>query len=414
MDPRIPFIVFGDGPRLHSGLARIARDVAVRLFAEEEELGIRVLQVGLDKPGGWHWQAWDFYGFQQTQKDCGRAALEQVTEELRLEHDQEPIILGIFDPSRLYDLTRAVETHLDYIPHEDHLQAKIWGYLPIDSHNVQEMIGGPAAELTHNLDRVLAYGPYGAGVLKRTLDHIRHRGPRAHNSVSWLPHGLEPGVFVPTHFDAADPAWKDWYRLLPPEALVVGCVATNQGRKDLGLLFAAGAQLRLMGEDVALWLHTDLMVKDWSIVQLAQDFLFPKDRIFVSTEPITDQQLAGRYAWSHVTLAPGLGEGFGYPIVESLACGTPCVHGNYAGGAELLPPMWRVEPVAWRLESCYALQRPVFDPAVVATVLRVAATHKRQDPDACRAYCSGSVEHLSWKSLWPRWRSWIRTGLRHG
>ena len=75
LDPRIPLIIFGDGPRLHSGLARIARDLAVRLYAESDSLGIRVLQVGIDTGVGWHWQPWDFYGFQQSSHGFGRDAM---------------------------------------------------------------------------------------------------------------------------------------------------------------------------------------------------------------------------------------------------------------------------------------------------------------------------------------------------
>lgn len=398
----IPLIVFGDGPRIPSGLARIARDLTARLVAEQDDLGIRVVQVGIDPPGGWQWQSWDFYGFQESLRGYGRQELREVCTELERETGQHPIVLAITDPARLYDITREPLNEQDDTPRMD-----LWGYLPIDAYNVSGAIGGPAAEAIKTMDRVLAYGPYGANVLKRTLG----------TPVSHLPHGIEP-IFHPAYVAAdADAAWGRWYAAQPEQAIIVGCVATNQPRKDLGLLFASTAELKRRGRQVGLWLHTDLLTKAWDVGQLAHDFCFRQEEVFVSTTfnhgELLDQQLAARYACSTVTIAPGLGEGFGYPIVESLSCGTPVIHGNYGGGVDLIPnPAWLVEPVAYRLESCYALQRPVFKPEHVADTLeKIAFTWPQSDRQTLRAYCAGSVAHLHWREIWPRWRSWVQKGL---
>jgi glycosyltransferase involved in cell wall biosynthesis len=402
---RIPFIVFGDGPRIPSGLARIARDLTVRLVAEEEVLGIRVAQVGIDPPGGWHWQSWDFYGFQESSHGgYGRAELRQVCDELQQETGQAPIVLAMTDPARLYDITREGA---------DRPEMSLWGYLPIDAHNVQDRIDGPAAAAVWAMDRVLAYGQYGAGVLKRTLGNAP--GYTGNTNIQHLPHGIEP-VFRPdAPWEEADDAFKHWTEhLLPPDTIILGCVATNQPRKDLGLLFATVAELKQREMSVGLWLHTDLLTKAWDIGQLAHDFCLRRFEVLVTAtgagDHLTDPYLAARYAASTVTIAPGLGEGFGYPLVESLACGTPVVHGCYGGGVELIPRVgWLVEPVAYRLESCYALQRPVFNPKDMADVCEQAISDTH-DP-SCRAYCAGSVAHLHWATNWARWRSWIHSGL---
>ena len=76
----IPFLVYGDGPRLPSGLARIARDLLLRLTPEAEELGIVVHQLGVDPPDGWHFQAWDFCCFLPNDLDQGREAVHLVVE----------------------------------------------------------------------------------------------------------------------------------------------------------------------------------------------------------------------------------------------------------------------------------------------------------------------------------------------
>lgn len=417
-DPRIPLIVYGDGPRLPSGLGRIARDVLLRLLAEEETLGIAVHQVGVDPPDGWHWQGWPFWGFQPDPSDQGRGAITHVLQDLRDQFDTPPIVWMFMDPSRCYDLTRLVDGV--------GLDASFWAYFPIDSENIQGRLAGPAAEAVWACDRVLGYGRYGARVLHSTLQAklqettLTARGGRGVTRaqvapVGYLPHGLDPVWQPGVPLTDSGEGFAAWRARLHPRAWVIGAVATNQPRKDLSLLFASAALLKRQGAPVGVWLHTDRLTNAWDIGQLCLDFGFARQDVCVSTGevPLADTQLAARYGASDVTLGVGLGEGFGYPLVESLACGTPVVHGKFAGGVELLPRGdWLVEPVAWRLESCYAVKRPVLQPTDVASALGLAAAWKRDDPQGCAAYCSGAVSYLSWEALWPRWRSWVNQGLQ--
>lgn len=411
---RIPLIVYGDGPRLHSGLARIARDVAIRLVAEADDLGIRFAQVGVDYPGGWQWQSWDFCGFQPTQQDQGREAVEAAVFELTQETGCYPVVFMVMDPARCWDLTReAPRSPEDRSPHR--LGCHFWGYFPLDSHNRQEAVGGPALRCIQDCDRLLAYGRYGARLLRNCLRTLPHRDGdfRAAQAVSYLPHGLDLRVFRPgVPLTQADGDFIRWAQTVPPDAIKIGCVATNQPRKDLGLLIETVAAIRSAGHAVALWLHTDLLTKAWDVGELVSTCGLARQEIAVSTHELTDPQLVARYNWSDVTIAPGLGEGFGYPIVESLACGTPVVHGRYAGGIELVPhPAWLLDPVAWRLESVYALKRPVFSPDACAAAVIDTYHATQHDPAQVHAYCSGAVEYLDWKHLWPRWRSWFHQGL---
>lgn len=397
---RIPILIVGDGPRLHSGLARIARDLTARLLVAQDELGIRVAQVGIDPPIGWHWTAWDFYGFQEGQHSYGREELTEALQTIGAEGHGRPIVWLITDPSRCYDFLRRPLPGTTEVELSD--LADFWGYFPIDSHNPHGAIGGPALQAAQACQRVIAYGAYGAKVLHASLK----RGIPA------LPHGLEPGVWVPTPPERTDDGFAAWTAAVPENAIRIGAVATNQPRKDLGLYFAALAYLeQIQSRPVYAWLHTDLLTRAWDIGQLAHDFGMTREQVFVSTQEITDVQLAARYSWSHVTFAPGLGEGFGYPIVESLGCGTPVVHGDFAGGAALIPNRdWLIRPVAYRYESCYVLTRPVYRPEHAAETLY--KTYRQViDVPSTRAYCAGSVRHLWWDQLWPRWEAWVRQGL---
>ncbi len=416
-----PLLIFGDGPRVNSGLARIARDVTVRLVANSEALGLQIAQVGVDDPGGRAWQSWDTYGFQPHRGDYGRQMVAQAGRDLVAETGQEAIVLAMTDPGRVFDLTREPYDRDD----DPRLDLPVWGYLPIDATGPRGTIGGPALASLCAMTRVLGYGRWGAQVLSASLHEARARGKELASQeadqpirVPYLPHGLDLDTWKPTAPGADDRGFWTWYdKRRAADALIVGAVATNQPRKDLGLLFAAMAELKVRGVPVGLWLVTDMATNAWDVGELAFQFAFTKAEVHltITTQEgaLTDAALAARYSQSHCTVAPGLGEGFGYPIVESLACGTPVVHGNYGGGVELVPAArWLFQPVAWRLESIYALQRPVYHPTDVATaILRTQDQGPIGVSPTQRAYCTGSVHHLSWRTLWPAWEQWIRQGL---
>ena len=386
MSTPVPFVVYSDGPRLPTGLARITRDLAQRLWQDREALGIDLLQVGYDPLPG-PAVAWPAYtgATLDAEGDWGAGMIDAAW--MGYFGPKQGVLFSVWDPGRSYPLLGCKGPE------------QRWGYFPLDAVNVNGTIGGPAAEAVQRYDRVLAYGRWGSEILR----------PLRAEGVPFLPHGLDLETFN---------------YALPPEAfarveeithvregeILVGCVATNQTRKDLGLFFATLAELRSRGHKVRGWLHTDKLVRAWSVQQLIQDFGLAK-KVAVSLM-LSDQELAACYSICGVTIAPGLGEGFGYPIVESLACGTPPIHVDYAGGAELLPlNAWRVPAVAERLEGIYAVRRPVVDPADMANAVERALDWKRNDERTCQAFCRGAVEHLDWRHLWPRWRAWVKKGL---
>ena len=81
-------------------------------------------------------------------------------------------------------------------------------------------------------------------------------------------------------------------------------------------------------QDVLLWIHIDAMERFWSISALLVDYGLQNQAV-VTTGRLTDEQMTWAYSACDVTWGIGRGEGFGFPIYESLACGIPCIHGNY-------------------------------------------------------------------------------------
>jgi glycosyltransferase involved in cell wall biosynthesis len=384
----IPLLVLGDAPGESSGLARIARDLTAHLHADADRLGIRVAQLGL----GWAGPspAWPVYPIRDGE-NWGQQDLERAWQ-WHVQGDTG-VLFSVWDPARCF----ATAT----LPLAG---GRRWGYFPIDAHNAGGGLSGPAGEAVTRYQRVLAYTRWGSRILRSCTNG---------HPVSYLPHGLDLLVFRP-EIDStlyAQIAEMLWPTVVQGRHTLVGCVSTNQPRKDLGLLFAAIRIMRGMNARIRLWLHIDKDISPaWSVPQLASDFEL--EDALVVTHDLTDAELAALYAICGVTIAPGLGEGFCYPIAESLACGTPAVHGTFGGGAEIVPKSeWRYPEVARRYESVYALVRPVYDPLDVANAAMRALNWVREDSNVVREYCRGAVAHLDWSVLWPRWRSWVAQGL---
>ena len=378
-----PFMLIGDGPQESSGLGRIARDLGALITSSD--LPVDFVQVGGGVPPVW--PNWRHYPLDRSD-DWGARCTIGLWDSI---FGKQPGILMIcWDPGRLAAFRD--------IP----LPVQKWAYTAIDSTNQNGSIGGPAGVAIEEFDQILAYGRWASTVL-RTL----------RPNVSYLPHGLNLAVYrTPPTVEEANWVREQLGPYLAPGHTLIGCVATNQWRKDLGLYFATLAELRKRGRKVYGWLHTDTLIKSWSVQQLVDDFRLSR-QITVTLHHYTDRQLALLYQACDATIAPGLGEGFGYPIVESLASGTLVVHGDFGGGVELVPKVeWRFPVKAMRLESVYALKRPVFDAIDVANAVeRALAWRDAVGIETARAYCRGAVAHLDWASLWPRWYSWIKRGL---
>ena len=380
---RTPLLLLGDSPRMPSGLGRLARDVGALLASEQEALGIDLLQVGwedLDAASYGYLPSYAFTPVFDLGHDWGKTRVQQITVEY-FGPDAQPILFGLWDPSRL----------IPYVCGRDSWPGPVWAYPALDGTNVHGSLGGQLPAFVALVDSLLAYGRWAAGVYR----------PLRQAPVSYLPHGLQ--TVVP----ALAPPWGDRWS---PAAHVLGVVATNQPRKDWHSAVRLLHDLHDVDAAWRGWFHVDQLVTPaWSLPELIA--LYQLQDAVVVTTSLDDGALAAAYAACTITYAPGRGEGFGYPVVESLQQGTPAVIIDYAGAAELVPmAAWRAQATASQIEGAYAIRRPIADRADLLRAAEAAAT-AAQDPSTA-AYCRGAVAHLAWDALWPRWRSWIRRELQ--
>jgi glycosyltransferase involved in cell wall biosynthesis len=188
---------------------------------------------------------------------------------------------------------------------------------------------------------------------------------------------------------------------------VIGIVMTNQIRKDWGLAFGVIAELKqYLKGNLYVWCKTDSIDRHWDLRALAADFNVG-DVVNVDLNMLSDKSMSYMYSMCDLTFLPSLGEGFGYPIVESMACGVPCITGSYGGGAELVTDKHTVKPVTYRYEATCNSVRPVYSPGVWAQVILRKLEHRLNKDDVRR-----QVEYLNWPNLHTVWERWFREGVQ--
>lgn len=400
-----PFVILSDAPTAGTGLARITNDLATRITATMGDV-CKVATMGY---GGFSSSKLPFHHYPaEGINDFVTPNMPEVWDDWA--GKEQGVLLTIWDLSRLGWLSapKSSEQLKAYDPLRRFLLErpfKLWGYFPIDATSNNDKLTFPLQKILEGFDRRLAYGQWSGKLIDRSIS--LPEGTTQH-----LPHGIDGSIFYERNRNEC----RNWFAnitdsqfLLPvanlqtgikKQDILIGIVATNQARKDWALGIETVAILS-KSHNVHLWVHTDVMERHWSIPALLVDYnLIDKTHISVGNLP--DDKMAEAYSACDVTLGIGLGEGFGYPIHESLFCGTPCIHGNYGGAPEYIDnPDLLVEPIAYRFEGIYSSVRPVFNPQHWAEKV-ISLFGKRTNHNG----------NLDWNNLWPRWEAYLRAGMR--
>jgi FkbM family methyltransferase len=167
----------------------------------------------------------------------------------------------------------------------------------------------------------------------------------------YVPHAVDTGVFRPLTADERATA-RDMLQV-PQDAFVIAIVAANKDktppRKGWGEQFQAFARFRERHRDAVLLVHSLLETAGGvNLMKLVYD-LDIQDAV-----QFTDQyaQVTGLYRQEDIAAVMGCadvlsncswGEGFGLPVLEAQACGTPVVVTDGSAGTELCGSGWLVE-----------------------------------------------------------------------
>lgn len=379
---RTKLLILSDSPSATSGLGRITRDIASRIHENLSDT-FEVATAGYGGAGSKKF-GWQDYHISQT-PTWEVPELPLIVKDFS--GDDPLILFSIWDASRLGWLVDPNQCTMPHLRrwHGEEKNLQKWIYAPVDAEGPNGRLSIKLAKTLSGFDRVLNYTKWSSGVTGYP-DH--------------LPHGIDFNVFNPKD--------KNWSRRklrqggfqgLRETDLLIGIVATNQARKNWALGIQTCKILVDRGRDVKIWAHIDAIERYWDLYALIVDYNL-QGRIFITTSNFSDDQMATFYSSCDVTLGIGLGEGWGMPLAESLACGTPVVHGDYAGGAEFVPKRNLVGAESWYYEGPFSNKRPVFDPHDwadrVEQVVGVEAT---------------IPEYIKWDNAWPAWAEWLKKGI---
>lgn len=161
----------------------------------------------------------------------------------------------------------------------------------------------------------------------------------------YVPHGIDTSIFRP-----GDQAEARRRAGIPEDAFVIAMVAANVGkdgsRKAFYEQICAFGEFRKRHPEAMLALHTDITTPyGVDIRYLLSDF--PPDSFVVTDQyaykvGVPASKIADIYRSADILTNCSWGEGFGIPIVEAQACGTPVVVTDTTAMPELCGAGWKV------------------------------------------------------------------------
>lgn len=164
----------------------------------------------------------------------------------------------------------------------------------------------------------------------------------------YVPHGIDTNVYAPIDREQARERVK-----LPKDKFIVGMVAANKGnpsRKCFAEALLAFKKFYEMNDDAVLYLHTEMsgQFQGVNIGSLIKAVGLPEGSVFVADQdrilmnPLSPEAMAYFYSAFDVLLSPSAGEGFGIPVLEAQACGTPAIVTDFSAQAEVCGSGWKV------------------------------------------------------------------------
>lgn len=167
---------------------------------------------------------------------------------------------------------------------------------------------------------------------------VRMMEDAGYENVYYVPHGFDPDVFKPADRKEARRALG-----IPEDAFVVGMVAANLGRpsrKSFSQAITAFGEFQKTHKDAILYLHTKLEAidgEDLPRICKANGVRAASSDQYGLALGMPSTVVAALLSAFDVLLNPSTGEGFGIPMLEAQACGTPVITTDFSASPEVAP-----------------------------------------------------------------------------
>lgn len=245
---------------------------------------------------------------------CGNDAYGNDIVEAHAEHFKADIVLSLMD---VWVLREYGKKKMRWIP-----------YMPID----QDPIPAAVLHALKGAYRVASYSRWGEKLLNE-----------AGVSNTYIPHGVDVNVFKPMDQAEARDKMK-----LDKDAFIIGVVAANKGypaRKAFPEQLAALSLFKKKHpkQKIQLYLHTLEGTAHGGVdfTALLQSLGFEQSEVVFVNQyrymlGLSEEYMAMAYNAMDCLLGASMSEGFGIPIIEAQACGTPVITTNFSSMPELL------------------------------------------------------------------------------
>ena len=210
--------------------------------------------------------------------------------------------------------------------------------------------------------RVVSWVPVDSSPVAPEIQNYAHRGHQIVAMSKWgqeefakveiasryIPHAIDLDVYKPT------PSEFRRQLRIPDDAFLVVINAQNQttnpDRKSWVLMLAAFSYFAKTHPDAYLYLHTHMKRQTgWDLGYWMSLLSMPPERVRAAditayqSTGVSNEQMAAIYTASDVLLATSKGEGFGLPVIEAQACGTPVIVTDFSAQPELVGAGWKVK-----------------------------------------------------------------------
>jgi len=295
-----------DSPTLPTGYGRVTRDLLFRLRMRSHN--IWALGVGHD---GWPYDTLSI-PYPIIPSPAGFPSIESLQRAIDLARPDVIVALG-----DLWMMPWVEEQRLKGGP-------TLIGYIPID--------GGPLPQSWKQhykcFDKLVTTSIFSQNEFKKLLPDL---------AVDVIYHGVERTVFKPLKNKRSI---KE--KLGFGDRFVVGCVAKNQFRKHFPTLIKAFSDFHKLYPNSLLYLHTSRDQQGWNFedflsqYNLGSSVVFPPGYNKNGYPQTSDAHLNEIYNAFDVMVLATTGEGFGLPIIEAMAAGTPVIATDYSSCTELV------------------------------------------------------------------------------